>query len=108
MLVIGALFFISGVIFAFNPMGAGEKLIRLNFRAGGVRLMVSERYLARKLGIMFLVMGSGVLAAQMLLSLGVDEGALISLLPVAVVALLALVGSTIYAIYRASSRHDGG
>ncbi|MEV0633921.1 hypothetical protein AB0I77_02885 [Streptomyces sp. NPDC050619] len=106
MFLIGAWFSIFGLVFTFNPKRIGEKLIRLNFRAGGMRLMVSERYLARRLGIMFLVGGAGLLAAQLLLTLGVDKSVLKTLLPIAGLGLFVLVGSTIYAVYRASSR-DG-
>ncbi|MCZ4606911.1 hypothetical protein O3S80_24760 [Streptomyces sp. Lzd4kr] len=104
--IIGAWFAAVGLVFTFNPMGIGEKLVRQNFRAGGVRLTVNARYLARRLGTLFLAVGCGVLAAWVLLAAGVEESTLMSLLPVAVVALIVLVGSTIFAIYRASSRQD--
>nr|WSY52319.1 hypothetical protein OG999_20820 [Streptomyces sp. NBC_00886] len=104
---VGAWFSICGLIFTFNPMGLGEKIIRQNFRAGGVPMKVNARYLARRLGIMFLLVGGGILAAGTLLALGVDKGVLMSLLPVGVLALFVIVGSTIYGIYRASSRRNG-
>ncbi|WP_306191738.1 hypothetical protein [Streptomyces sp. MK5] len=104
--IIGAWFAVVGLVFTFNPMGLGEKLVRQNFRAGGVRLMVTSRYLARRLGIMFLAMGCGLLASWGLLAAGVEESTLVPLLPVAVLALFVLVGSTIFAIYRASSRRE--
>ncbi|MFD8429801.1 hypothetical protein ACFV1R_19590 [Streptomyces coelicoflavus] len=85
-------------------MGLGEKLVQQDFRAGGVRPTVSGRYLARKLGIMFIAMGAGMLMTWGLLAVGVEKKKLVPLLPVAVVALFVLVGSTIFAVYRASSR----
>ncbi|MFG3126530.1 hypothetical protein [Streptomyces tendae] len=104
--VIGAWFAVVGLVFTLNPMGLGEKIVRQNFRAGGIRMTVTSRYLARRLGIMFLAMGCGVLATWALLAVGVEESSLVSLLPVAVLALILLVGSTIYALYRASSRRE--
>lgn len=73
---------------------------------GGRRPRVSPLYLARRLGIVFLLVGCGMLAARVLLAFGVEEGVLMGLLPVAVPALIVINFSTIYAIYRASSRHD--
>lgn len=104
--IIGAWFALVGLVFTFNPMGLGEKIVRQNFRAGGVRLTVTSRYLARRLGVMFLTMGCGMLATWALLAAGVEESTLVSLLPVAVLALFLLVGSTIFALYRASSRRE--
>ncbi|MGV9991541.1 hypothetical protein [Streptomyces sp. NPDC003374] len=108
MFVVGIGFFIVGLIFTFNPMGIAEKYIWFAWRMGTPRPAVSARYLARRLGIAFLIIGCGMLAARVLLALGVKGSTLMELLPVAVLALFAIVGSTIYLIYRASSRHDGG
>lgn len=103
--VVGAGFFILGLIFTFNPLGGAEKYIRWAWRMGGPRPAVSPRYFARRMGTVFLPVGCGMLAARVLPAFGVEESVLMDLLPVAGLALFVIILSTIYAIYRASSRH---
>ncbi|MEU0653000.1 hypothetical protein ACWEV9_28555 [Streptomyces albogriseolus] len=104
--LIGAAFFVSGLFFFSNPLGTAETYIRVVSRMGGPRITVGERYLGRRVGTVLIPIGGGMLSARLLLALGVEESALMSLLPVAVATLLVLAGSTILAIYRASSRGE--
>ncbi|WP_316740102.1 hypothetical protein [Streptomyces sp. MK7] len=106
-MLVGAVFFIGGLIFVFNPLGIAEKYIRFTSRMGGPRFTVSERYLSRRVGTAFVPIGGGILGARLLLALAVKESALMSSLPVAVASMLVIVGTTLYLVYRASSRHDG-
>lgn len=104
--VVGAVFFIGGLIFVFNPFGMAAKYIKFTSSMGGPRISVDERYMSRRVGTVLVFAGGGMLAARVLLALGVETGVLTSLLPVAGLALFALVGYTIFAIYRASSRRE--
>ncbi|GGJ42293.1 hypothetical protein [Streptomyces brasiliensis] len=102
----GAWFLIEGLILTFNPLGLAEKYVKFTKRLGGPRITVSERYLARRLGTVFAPVGCGMLVVWVLPTLGVDKSALAPLIPLAGLCLFVLVGSTIYLIYRASSRGD--
>ncbi|MFE6281678.1 hypothetical protein [Streptomyces sp. NPDC057877] len=102
--VVGALFLLVGLVFVANPFGLAAKYVRFAWRTGSPRPGMSPELLARRLGTAFLPLGCGLLAARLLLALGVEEDVLMGLLPVGVVGLFAVIGTTLYLIYRDSSR----
>lgn len=111
----GAWFLLGGLIFTFNPLGLAEKYIkftkplsgpRITKRLGGPRVTVSDLYIARRVGTVFLPVGCGMLVVWVLPTLGVDRSAFAPLIPLAGLGLFVLVGSTLYLVYRASSRGD--
>ncbi|WP_415941102.1 hypothetical protein [Streptomyces sp. 067-1] len=101
--VVGAVFFMGGLIFFFNPFGMAEKYIRATSSMSGTRTYVSERFMSRRVGTPMVFVGCVMLVARVLLALGVEADALMPLLPVVVLAFMVLVGRAVVAIYHASS-----
>jgi hypothetical protein len=100
----GAFFFTVGLILVFNPLRLAEKHIEFAWKTGTPRPNASARFLARRVGTVFLPVGCGLLTAAGLLALGVSQNTLSGFLPVAIPLVFALVRFALISIWRTSSR----